>query len=227
MSDPDPDSDDAPPGLGRAGTVLLVATALISTAGLVAELLCFLADAPAKPVELFSLSYEKNVPTWYASSLLLGCAALLALTAHGSERLQSGPPTRWWVLSGVFAFMSLDEAIEIHEHLGGLLQTEGVLYFSWVVPASIVVMVFGASMWPLLRQVDAWTRQRFIGAAVLYVGGALLMELPLGYWTESHGDDNLVYGLLDWVEETCELFGAAWFAHTLARRLIPTARLDG
>ena len=40
------------------------------------------------------------------------------------------------------------------------------------------------------------------------VGGALVMELPLGWWTAHHGMDSFGYALIDWVEETMEMVGA-------------------
>ena len=37
------------------------------------------------------------------------------------------------------------------------------------------------------------------------------MELPLGYWTERAGANNLTYALIDFVEESLELCGASLF----------------
>ncbi len=45
------------------------------------------------------------------------------------------------------------------------------------------------------------------------------MELPLGLWTDVHGDDNVGYALLDWTEETLELVGATLFVLALDRHL--------
>ena len=43
------------------------------------------------------------------------------------------------------------------------------------------------------------------------MSGALLMELPLGYWTEQYGTENFGYALIDWVEETLEMAGVSVF----------------
>ena len=45
------------------------------------------------------------------------------------------------------------------------------------------------------------------------------MELPLGYWTERHGNDNLVYALIDLVEESLELLGVSLFLVALVEYL--------
>ena len=189
-----------------------LATGVICVLGLCAEVIDFVLGAPPIVSETFSLSYERNVPTWYASSLLLACAVVAARAAP-----HAGTPRRWRVLSGIFVFMSLDEAIEIHEHLGGLVDGSGVFFFSWVIPASVVVLGLGASMLPLLRALEPPVRRRVVLSGIVYVGGALLMELPLGWWTEQHGDDNLVYGLIDFVEESLELIGATLFVTTVWR----------
>ena len=43
------------------------------------------------------------------------------------------------------------------------------------------------------------------------MGGALGIELPLGYWTDVAGDTNMVYALIDLVEESMELLGVSLF----------------
>ena len=51
------------------------------------------------------------------------------------------------------------------------------------------------------------------------VSGALLMELPLGYWTDLEGTDNLTYGMIDLVEESLEIVGVSLFLYTLLDHL--------
>lgn len=187
---------------------LLAATATIAFLGLAAEVAEYRLGAPAPIVELFSLSYEGNVPTWYASVLLFSCSALLAAVArveHGVRR------RRWWILAGIFGYMSLDEAIELHEYLGWLVRGEGLFYYSWVLPAGALTLAIGLAYLPFLRALPSLTRWRFVLAGAVYVGGALGMELPLGLWVETYGDDNLGYGLIDFVEESLELVGASVF----------------
>src|SRR5881392_807608 len=48
------------------------------------------------------------------------------------------------------------------------------------------------------------TRIGLIVAGIIYIGGAVGMELPLGWWTERFGNDGLGYALIDWLEETLE-----------------------
>ena len=67
--------------------------------------------------------------------------------------------------------MSLDEAIEIHEHLGGLVEGRGLLFFSWVIPAFVVVGALGLAFSRFLARLEPIDRRRFVLAGALYVGG--------------------------------------------------------
>ena len=186
---------------------LLAAVAACSALGLLAELWNATSEHSLREhlVPLLSLSYEHNVPTWLASSLLLACA----LAAGAIARAAPSWRRHWWGMAAVFAYASLDEVAQLHEHLGGHFETSGVLYFSWVIPAVGILGVLTAVYLPFVRALAPATRRRLIVAGAIYVGGAVAMELPLGWWTERAGPDNLGYGLIDWVEETLELLGAS------------------
>lgn len=206
----------------NAARALLVAGAVVAAAGLAVELIHLGSHAPAveTAVGLLSLSYESNVPTWYASSLLLLAAFALAAIAVDVAARGGAWRRHWWGLALGFAFMSLDEAIELHEHLGGVfgLDLGGVLYFDWVIPAAVVVLAVAALYLPFLRALPPGRRRGFVLAGAIYVGGAVAFELPLGWWTERAGTDGAGYALIDWCEETLELTGVSLFLLALLER---------
>ena len=176
-------------------------------------------DDPYDLVPLFSLSYEGNVPTWLSSCMHVTSATLLALIATGKR--QSGAPfvRHWWGLSIIFAYISIDEFVTIHEEMNAWFDLSGALYFGWVIPAAILVSIFVLAYWRFLAHLPRTTRIRFIQAGTVFVGGALGVELVLGYWTDLHGSSNLGYGLIDWVEESMELTGAGLFLSALVEVL--------
>jgi hypothetical protein len=211
---------------------LLAIAGVLTALGVGMEVAYYMLDArELEPLVAFlSLSYERNLPTWYASGLLLACAFLLTAIARAATLARAPGRHHWWALAVAFAYISLDESVGLHENLGDLLSLGGVLFFTWVVPAAVVVVLGGLAFLPFLARLPSRRRWQFILSGVLYVGGALAMELPLGWWTERHGNDNLVYALIDHVEEALELVGASLFlaalAEELGERVVLTARQE-
>ncbi len=170
-------------------------------------------------VPLVNLSYEGNLPTWYSAILLFVCALLLTVIAR--VKLAGGLAYRrhWAVLGAIFLYLSLDEAVVIHEMINQPLTESlglgGVLTFSWVLPFGLLVLIFAACYLRFLGHLPARTRRRFVLAGVIYVGGALGTELPVGWWYDRHGGDNLTYGLLNVAQESLEILGATIFCAAL------------
>jgi hypothetical protein len=190
---------------------LLVGVGVIAALGLFVEIWTWRSpgtEALEVLWPLLSLSAEHNLPTWVASALLLCCALRAGAIARA---LAAGAPWRrhWWGIAFALGFVSLDEVVGLHEQLGGTFGTGGVLYFDWVLIAGPVVAILAVLYLPFLRALRSPTRERLVIAAVIFVTGALVMELPLGWWTERMGPDSLGYALIDWIEETLELVGTA------------------
>ena len=194
-----------------------VVGALVCGAGLTVELARYFGslDPESELRSALSLSYEGNLPTWYSSGLLWTSALGLAWCG----RLERGRERAWWWgLAAIFMLLSLDESIELHEQLGGA-ERHGVLYFSWVVPGALITASFCAGYLRFWWRLPAATRRGFAWAFAIYVGGALGMELPLGAWYERHGDEDLGYAVLDFVEESLEIAGLSVFVVAIAGHL--------
>lgn len=194
------------------GNCLFVVVATVSLLGLCAEVTHMGALVPK-----LSLSYEGNVPTWLATVLLFSCALAAGAIARRALTFRR----HWWGVAAVFAYASLDEAAELHEHLGGNFALGGVLYFDWIIPAGVLLVCLGVIFWPFVRALEPATRRRLVIAGCIYIGGAVLMELPLGWWTDRAGSDSLGYALIDWVEETMELAGASLALLALVKHEAP------
>lgn len=204
----------------RARRALVASTIAVAGLGLAAELVRHLVlGRSTELVETFSLSVEGNVPTWYASTLLAASSALAAIAASATKHVGGPHPRRWAFLSFLFAYVSLDEAACFHEQLNALVDGHGIFFFGWVLVAALALVPLAVAYVPFLRDLPAATRRRFLLAALLYVGGAVLVELPLGAYTEAHGDETLGYALIDFVEESLELAGLTAFLLALGEHL--------
>ena len=197
----------------------LVATSLVAALlGLAAIVGRFALEWPDHGLHsLLSLSYEGNLPTWHASTLAFVCALLLFAWARALPRDRAHVR----LLGAGFVAISIDEQVGLHEMLSEPFAfASPYLHFGWVVPAGLAVLALAAAFVPFLRRLPRRTAARFLLAGGLYVGGALVMELPLGAWAAAHGDDDLGYALIDWLEEALELAGMTLFACSL----LPLAR---
>lgn len=65
---------------------------------------------------------EGSIPAWFSSSLLLVCALLLEVISSAKKKESDCFAAHWKFLSVLFALMSMDETVAIHESLGERLR---------------------------------------------------------------------------------------------------------
>ena len=210
--------------LARINRFLALAWIALTLAGLGVEVARYGFGWESEIVRLLSLSHETNIPTWYSSAVLLCCSLLLTLIAAlktGSSGTFRG---HWILLAAGFLYISMDETAQIHENLNDLMDLHGIFYFTWVVPAGILVLILAVIYVRFVLHLPARTRLRFLAAGAAYVGGALGVEFALGYWTDIHGEKNLTYAMIDLVEESLEILGMSMFLSALLEYIGTLAR---
>lgn len=160
--------------------------------------------------ELMNVNREANVPTWFSASLLL-MAALLLLTITLSLRAGGRAYIAWAGLTGIFTYISMDEAGAIHEKLTPILQEQlsltGYFYFGWIVVGVVAVLVVGLLYLPFVWRLPANVRRWFILAGTLYVGGALVIESISANLWYLDGGTSLRFSAVGTVEEWFEMLG--------------------
>jgi hypothetical protein len=171
-----------------------------------------------KPVvSWLDLSIEQSIPTYYSSATLLFCSLLLAIITFAKKK--NGEQYIYWLgLTLIFLFLSVDEAIGIHEHLNDKMRTtlkvSGLFYFAWVVPYGIAVIVFLLGYARFVFRLPSKIRVLFILAGLIYVTGALGVEMIGGEYIESHGY-NVTFHVIATVEELLEMTGIVIFIYAL------------
>ena len=90
-----------------------------------------------------------------------------------------------------------------------------MLYFAWVIPGAVFVVLFSAIYIPFLLHLPMQTRVQIGVAGCVYVGGALGMELAGGYHADRYGEENFAYSTIAAVEETMEMAGIVLFISAL------------
>ena len=174
-------------------------------------------------IDTFNLNFENNVPTFFATFMLVACAALLTVTAR--QYATAGGGAAWWKwLAILFVFLAVDEDASLHElliqPLRERLPVAGPLYFAWVVPYGLAVVVVGLAYVRFVWSLPVRTRRLFVAAGSVYLTGALGLELAAG-WYLSQGDalEDLRYSLLVAVEESLEMSGIVLFIYALLDHL--------
>lgn len=168
----------------------------------------------------FDLDLEASITTWFSSAQLLLCAILLGLIAQLKQTTRDRYRFHWAVLSAVFVIFSIDETAGFHERLieplRAALNTRGVLYFAWVIPAGFFVLAMLLLYRKFLLHLPANTRLLFLVAGGTYLMGAIGMEMlgaPL--WEAAAGGDSLIKDLIIIAEEILELIGIQIFIYAL------------
>jgi hypothetical protein len=175
-----------------------------------------------------NLNGEANLPAWYQSSTLLFCALLLALLASVKTFARAPYLWHWRLLSLIFLYLSIDEAVSIHEQaiepLRSLLHAHGVLYYAWVIPGALFVLGVGLAYLKFLAHLPPRTRWLFVIAGAVFVGGALGIEMVEGAYEDFYGEymtgaRAMIYALILTAEELMEMAGIIIFIYALLDHL--------
>jgi hypothetical protein len=164
-------------------------------------------------IPLFDLDEEANVPSTFGALLLLIAAMLVALQAHAQYAVTGRDRHRWAVLALVLLAMAFDEMASAHELLTEPMRQAlgahgGFLHFTWVVPGAVVVVAFALCYQGFFRRLPRPVRQRVFLAGLLYLGGALGMEMLGARHAATHSVDTLFYkAVLVSIEEGMEMAG--------------------
>jgi hypothetical protein len=185
---------------------------------------------------VFNVDVEGSLPTLFQAMQLALCALALALIAGARPALAGvrGEQRYWWGLSAAFAYLAIDEGASLHELTNGTmrdaLNAGGPFYWAWVIPAGCALAVFGLIYLRFLLTLPARIRLLFIVSGLLYVSGALGLEmvgaaiLPAGVTPEDAGSyaefvqsyqHPWLYILLATTEELCEAAGILVFLYAL------------
>lgn len=168
---------------------------------------------------LLTFEGSAKIPKWLASSNLLICALLLATIACAKTRQGDCFSRHWIALGFIFCAISLEDAVGFHElatePLRSALHATGFLYHSWTILGLIFTPIGALIYCKFFFHLPLKIRQLFLLAAMLYVGGALGMEILRGPYNAVYGDENMIAAILRTLEEFCQMFGIVIFIYAL------------
>lgn len=164
----------------------------------------------------FDLDSELNFPAFFSSVIILFASQLFFVIYHNCRERQF---ERYWLyLSFIFLVLALDEATSMHEQLIEPLRIafnlEGLLYFSWVLPALLFLLIFVAVYLRFFLSLAVTFRKHFLLSALMYVGGAVGLEMVGGAYAEQMVEVDFTYKMITTLEETLEMMGIILLIHT-------------
>ncbi len=178
-------------------------------------------NVPAKNyfVHLFNMEYEYNLPSIWSAVQLLYAAILLYVLSRQMFDENNKYKWLWGLLSLAFFYLCLDEAFELHEKsmkiTHQLLNTGGIFYYSWVIPAGVALFIMGIVYLKFTLALPKRTRNLFIISAIIYAGSAIFFELLEGPIEQAGHWMNLPYSILVLIEETLEMLGICLFTYSI------------
>ena len=173
-------------------------------------------------LDSLNMDRELNLPTLFSSSLLLISALLMQRLGHNSN---PDAADDWRLLSKIFIFLALDEALQIHEILiipGLRHQVHPALASTWVVPYAVLALILLWRFRRFLSSLSRATASRLLRAGAVYIGGAIGMEMIGSFAVRS----SLIrlhspwYGAITGLEEALELLGIILLIDALLRALL-------
>ncbi|MBD0778825.1 hypothetical protein HPE56_13560 [Maribacter sp. ANRC-HE7] len=169
-------------------------------------------------VDLFDFNLEKNVPTFFSALLLILCSFFLFLIGK-SERVIHRKYVPWYGLSAVFLFLSIDEMTSIHELListtKAQLNVSGLFFFAWVIPYGIALLVLMVVYYKFIVGLPKRTVRLFVFSGIVFITGALIIEMPEGWVAENYGFYSPLFYILYTCEEFLEMLGLIIFIYAL------------
>ena len=172
-------------------------------------------------LDSLNMDRELNLPTLFSSTLLLVSALLMRRLGHSSDRIARD----WRLLSKIFIFLALDEALQIHEIL--IIpelrhEVHPALASTWVVPYAVLALIMLWRFRQFLGSISTATASRLLQAGAVYIGGAIGMEMIGSFAVRS----SLIrlhspwYGSITGLEEALEMLGIILLIDALLRTLL-------
>jgi hypothetical protein len=178
-----------------------------------------------KIVDKFDLDLEaNNLPTWYQSSTLLLCSFLLLVIMFIRKSLKDIDTKFWGLMAAVFLYLSIDEAVSIHEQitvpLRQIVGAHGILFFAWVIPAILLIILLFTTIYKSMWRLSPTTRWSFVISGFIFVAGAVGMEMVGARYYEIFlepvkAPNDFAYVVLTTVEEFLEMLGIALFVFSM------------
>jgi len=96
-----------------------------------------------------------------------------------------------------------------------LFGDSGIFHLGWTIPYAFAVLILGVVFFRFVTKLSSNTRRLFIVAVLIYIGGALGLEVIESFHVAKHGWHNPIAVAMITLEDTMEMSGIALFLYAL------------
>lgn len=153
----------------------------------------------------FDANYEGTAMTWIT---VIACATTAVAALIGAVTTQQQQRTSFAVLAAACGFLSLDDAIQVHERLAGKLYKVMGVAQEWdsVIWPALYLPLLLITAWLIIRIARSGSRATLRGVLVglSLLGAAVVAEVVSAPWSTG---ENIVHTIEGGIEEALELAG--------------------
>jgi hypothetical protein len=165
--------------------------------------------------DFFHLGREKNLPTWFSSIQLFFVAYFSIIVANKESFIEEQDriitnQTFWYVIATGFAFLSLDEFVEIHE----LIKRRGRTPYWVLVYIPIAFLAACYSCYEAMQRRKIYPQLPYYLGVSFFVMGAGAFGAE---WAGNYMPSKIFYGISLVVEEFCETLGVSILIYVILR----------
>jgi len=199
--------------------LLLIIILFLEIANVIGLVFYFEEDNIGWLYNLFNIRTEGNIPAYYSSTTILFASFLLGFISL-FRKTNGMSYSLWLVLSIIFFYLSIDEAVQLHERVGVIVDNNfnltGYLSWGWVIPYGLLFIIFSVVYYfkflPQLPKKIFWL---FIISGSIYVVGAIGVEMLGAKNYHSDNFSEITNAICYSVEEALEMIGIALFIYSL------------
>lgn len=205
----------------RTGAILLTIIAVLAALHIAQLTAYYVINDPNRFdfIELIDFDYEANLPSLYSVFAIILCSCVLFMIASGKRKTQQPYRFQWQLLAWIFLFLGLDEGVSLHEDIGDIMEefftASGYLYFPWVIPYAGLVVLLALFYFRFLLRLPRPIMIRFIVAGLLFLTGAVGLEMMSAHEADVNGTTTITYSILYTIEELCEMIAIVIFLRAL------------
>ena len=122
-------------------------------------------------------------------------------------------------MAAVFLFLAYDEGFQGHESfilpMKERYDLDGIFYFAWIIPFFVALIVLFVILFNFLKKLPRTTCYHFFSSGVIFVSGAIGLEMLGGWYVSNYSNNDLIWGYIYTIEELLEMFGVSYFIYGL------------